>query len=197
MIVVDIEATGLDPFRHSIISIGALDFNDPENQFYGECRMWDGSAIDQESLGVIGLSEAEVSDPNKKSLEELIKDFIAWMKAIDERTLAGGNPSFDRDFLSESAKRYNIDWKFGYRLVDLHSLGFAHHLRRGLEPPKKEGRTHLSVDRILNYTGLPSEPKPHNGLVGAKMEAEAFSRLIYGKSLLKEYAHFPVSDYLK
>lgn len=196
MIVVDVETSGLDPLKHSIISVGALDFCDPGNQFYEECRIWDGAAIDKESLKINGFGEEAVRDANKKSLEELIKDFILWLKPIQERTLAGGNPSFDRDFLTESAKKYNIDWKFGYRLVDLHSISFAHHLRRGLEPPKKEGRTHLSVDRILKYTGLPDEPKPHHALVGAKMEAEAFSRLIYGKSLLKEYENFPVSDYL-
>jgi len=39
MIVADIEATGLDPRKHSILSIGAVDFEHPERQFYGECRI--------------------------------------------------------------------------------------------------------------------------------------------------------------
>ena len=42
MIVLDTESTGLNPLTDSILSIGAIDLNDPTNQFYDECRIWDG-----------------------------------------------------------------------------------------------------------------------------------------------------------
>lgn len=45
-------------------------------------------------------------------------------------------------------------------------------------------------------SGLPNEPIPHNALTGAKMEAEAFSRFIYGKSFFKEFENYPVPHYL-
>jgi hypothetical protein len=44
---------------------------------------------------------------------------------------------------------------------------------------------------------LPPEPYPHNGLRGAKIEAEALSRLIYGKNLLEEYKEFKIPQYLE
>lgn len=196
MIVVDIETTGLDPRKHSIASIGALDFGNPENQFYEECRIWEGADVAADALRVNGFTEAQVKDPKKQSLEAMMQKFVAWTKSVGYLTFAGGNVFFDRDFLHATAQRYTLDWIFSYRIIDLHSLAYAHHLSRGILPPSKDSRTDLSVDKILVYTGLPAEPKPHIGIVGAKMEAEAFSRLIYGKSLLKEYAHFPVPDYL-
>ena len=39
MIVLDIETTGTDPRFHSIASIGAVDFDEPERgEFYEECH---------------------------------------------------------------------------------------------------------------------------------------------------------------
>ena len=44
----------------------------------------------------------------------------------------------------------------------------------------------------MRYVGLPEEPKPHKGINGAKFEAEAMSRLIYGRGLLKEFDCFEI-----
>jgi len=52
----------------------------------------------------------------------------------------------------------------------------------------------MNLDKILNYVGLPDEPRPHNGLCGAKLEAEAFSRLVNDKSLLEEYGKYSIPD---
>lgn len=38
----------------------------------------------------------------------------------------------------------------------------------GEKPPIKDGTSDLNLDRILNYVDLPSEPRPHNALIGAK-----------------------------
>ncbi len=195
MIVVDVETTGLDPRRHSIVSIGAVDFSNPENQFYQECKIWEGAEISKKALEINGFSEEEIKNSDKKNLKDTIKDFLEWAGNIDERTLAGENPSFDRDFLKASCERYNIDWPLSYRTVDLHSLCYAHYLKRGLSPPEKD-KNNLNTDAILKYVGLPSQPKPHHALTGAKMEAEAFSRLMYGKNLLNEFKKYPIPDYL-
>jgi DNA polymerase III epsilon subunit-like protein len=196
MIVVDIETTGLDPRKHSIVSIGALDFTSPLNQFYQECRIFKGAEVMEEALQINGFSKEEIKDPDKKSLKETIEDFFVWVKKIKERTIAGSNPSFDRDFLMVSAERFNLPWFLGHRTIDLHALGYSHFLQRGLTPPVKEGRTDLNTDGVLSYVGLPEEPKPHHALTGTKMEAEAFSRLIYGRSLLSEFKNYPLPDYL-
>lgn len=196
MIVLDIETTGIDSERNSIVSIGALDFEHPYNQFYRECNVWDGAEINDEALLINGFTREDISNYLKPSLEIILNDFIFWMKNIEDQTFAGENPSFDRDFIINSAKRYGIKIG-GHRTLDLHSISYSNHLKRNIEIPLKNNRTDLNLDKTLIYGGLPEEPKPHNALIGAKMEAEAFSRLIYGKNLLPEYAKFKIPDYLK
>ncbi len=132
---------------------------------------------------------------NKKSSEEIIKELIEWLKGIEDITIIGMNPSFDRNFLDATIKRYNINFNFNYRTIDLHSICFIHLLKRGISKLKNNS-SNLSNDDILNYSGLQSEPKPHNALTGAKYEAEAFSRLVFGKKLLKEFEHYEIPEYL-
>lgn len=188
MIVVDVETTGTDPARHAIVSIGAVDFGRPDRQFYRECRVFDGAQVEAEALAVNGFTLEQVTDPAKATLEETIGHFIAWCRDAENRTLGGHNTAFDRDFLQASADRYNLAWHFGNRVLDLHSVGWMHMASSGVTIPLRGGRSSLSCDAILQYAGLPAEPKPHNGLVGAKMEAEAFSRLVHGRSLFPEFA---------
>lgn len=192
MIIVDIEASGLDPKKHSILSIGAVEFEHPERQFYGECQIWEGSTIMPDALEVNGFTEDECRDPNKHSLEELMNNFLHWIEQCDEKTLAGQNPSFDRDFINDSFSRSHIGWHFAYRTLDLQSMAYMDMIKKDITPPRKNDRTNLSSDAIFSYVGIPSEPKPHHGLNGAKYEAEAFSRLLHGKNLLPEFADYPI-----
>lgn len=206
MIVLDVETTGLYPDKNSIVSIGAVDFSNPLNQFYGECMMWNGAEIDPVALEINGFTLEQITDPNKLYLGELMENFILWRSNIKDRTFSGHNAWFDRDFLIDSAERcslhpytgkgYSLEKGFGKRYVDLHSQTYTHILSRGLEPPLKNGRTNINSDAAFSYVGIPKEPKPHNALTGAKMEAEAFSRLIYGKNLLKEFSQYAIPDYL-
>ncbi|MBI5803813.1 3'-5' exonuclease [Candidatus Pacearchaeota archaeon] len=198
MIVVDVETTGLSPWKNSIVSIGAVEFENPKNRFYAECNVWEGAEINQEALNVNGFEEYEIiNNPDKLSTKETIQKFIFWTEKIKDKTLAGQNPFFDRDFLSASAKRFEIEWTLGRRIVDLHSLCYAHHLKIGKGVPLVGDKTDLNNDKILEYVGLPSEPKPHKALTGALMECEAFSRLIYGKNLIEEFSKYEVPEFLR
>lgn len=193
MLVIDAEFTGLDPRAHSIVSIGAVDFNDPERQFYGECRIWDGAHIMPEALAVNGFTEEQVRDPKKQSLEELAQSFHRWIEQSDDRTLAGQNVALDRDFLNESFRRAGLEFRFAHRNVDSHSVAYAYFAKKGMPLPKKDDyQSALSLDKILTILGLPPEPKPHIALNGAKLEAEAFSRLMFEKNLLPEFAQYPI-----
>lgn len=202
MIIVDIETTGTDFLKNSIVSIGAVDFFKPENQFYQECKIWEGAEISEEALKINGFTIEQITNPNKQSLEDAVKKFINWTENIDDKTFAGENPVFDYIFLRTSAQKYNLPWNLGRatgtgRSVDLHSLCYSNYLKRNLIPPLKDKKTDLNLNKTLKYVGLPEEPNPHNALTGAKIEAEAFSRLIYGRGLLKEFEKFKIPEYLK
>jgi DNA polymerase III epsilon subunit-like protein len=196
MIVLDVETTGVDFKKNSIVSIGALDFFNPLNQFYAECRVFEDAEITEQALAVNGFTREQVLFTNKYSLEEAVLKYLDWSSNIREKTLAGENPRFDRDFLNASSERYGLK-RIPFRTIDLHTLSYIDHLLKGVEIPLKEGVSDINLDSTLNYVGLPSEPVPHNALTGAKFEAEALSRIIYGKNLLDEFKKFEIPDYLR
>jgi len=187
MIVIDVEATGVDEIKHSILSIGALDFDNPENQFYEECRAFDGAHVMDEALVINGFAQEQVFDKSKQTDADLVRHFIEWTKTVKEHTFAGQNPSFDRDFIHRAADRYHLEWPFAFRSIDQHSVCYTHMVKRGIVPPVSHGRSDLNSDKIMQYVGIPAEPHPHNALNGAKVAAEALSRLLYDKKFLPEF----------
>jgi DNA polymerase III epsilon subunit-like protein len=192
MIVIDIEGSGTEYDKHSIVSIGAIDFSNPNRQFYDECRIWDGAHIMDEALEVNGFSEAEITDPQKKSEAEIVRAFLAWSHEVDDRTLAGQNVSFDRDFVKAAAHRAGLDWDLAHRTIDTHTLCWMHMVKRGLSVPIEKHRSALDLDAVLRYCGIPDEPTPHNALTGAMSHAEVISRLLYDKKLLPEFTQYEI-----
>ena len=100
-----------------------------------------------------------------------------------------------RAFLEETAHRYHVNWPLAHRTIDVHSIAYYHIKKRGIEPPQKNSHSALNLDRILKYVGLSARAKKHNALEDAKLEAEALSRLLYGKNLLTEYSSLSVPNY--
>jgi DNA polymerase III epsilon subunit-like protein len=193
MIALDIESSGLDPEQNSILSIGALDTDEPTNQFYDECRAWEGAQLSEEALGICGFSKEESVDSNKKSEAELIKAFVAWvMDRPSNRTIVGQNSSFDRDFAQAACRRAEIQFPFAHRTLDTHSLVWLHMVLRGKEPPMINGHSGIDLTFALEYCGLPPEEKPHNALNGAFAHAEVFSRIAYTKKTLPQYESFEI-----
>jgi DNA polymerase III epsilon subunit-like protein len=193
MLVVDVEASGVEPWKHSIVSVGALDLANPTNRFYEECRVWDGAHIMDEAMAVNGFTKAQVTDPAKQSEGDLIHAFLHWSDGLEERTLAGQNVSFDRDFLKHAAERAgHTDWPFAFRTIDTHTLAYMHMIEHGLQPPVLNKRSALNLDAVLNYCGIPEEPRPHNALTGALSHAEVIARLLYSRKLLPEFSQYEV-----
>lgn len=195
MIVLDIEASGLHPEKHSIVSIGALEFERPDNRFYGECRVWDGAHIQDEALAVNGFSHEEVTSADKQTEADLVVAFLEWTMMISERTIVGQNPAvLDRPMVEAAAHRAGREVRLAHRTLDLHSVCFTHMILHGVQPPIDPAKSHsaLNLTEILKYVGIPKEPEPHNALTGALVAAEAVSRLLYRKPLLHDYREYPV-----
>jgi DNA polymerase III epsilon subunit-like protein len=192
MLVVDVEGSGTEPEKHSIVSIGALDLEHPENRFYGECRVWDGAHIMDEALAVNGFTMDEVMSPKKQPESELIIAFLEWSQHLGDRTLAGQNVSYDRTMLKAAAERASLSWDLAYRTIDTHTLCYMHMVKRGITPPldSQHRRSALNLDAVLRYCGIPDEPKPHNALTGAISHAEVIARLLYDTKLLPEFASY-------
>lgn len=194
MLVLDIEGSGVNYEKNSIVSLGALDLDNPTNRFYAECRVWDGAHIEEEALAVNGFTREEILDPNKMTEAELMRNFIGWAQELKNRTFAGQNVSYDRDMAKAAAHRAHLDWNFAHRTIDVHTLGWMHMVKRGLVPPLDEvhHRSALNLDALLIYCGIPEEPQPHNALTGALCHAEVISRLLHNKKLLPEFTQFEI-----
>ncbi|HYD93575.1 MAG TPA: 3'-5' exonuclease [Candidatus Paceibacterota bacterium] len=193
MIVLDVESSGTNPDQHSILSIGALDLDEPTNQFYDECRIWGGAKIEKEACEINGFSEEDAKDSEKKTEAELIAAFFAW--ATDrpkDRTLAAQNVAFDRAFLEAAARRAHIECPFAHRTLDLHSLTWLHMTLHGKEVPQIRNHSAINSKTVLEYCGLPEETHPHNALTGALWHAEVIARMAYNKNVIPDFSSFPI-----
>jgi len=141
------------------------------------------------ALEVNGFTQAEITDESKQTEADIVKKFIDWSESFADRTLAGQNISFDRDFMRAGAQRAGLNWNFAYRTIDTHSLCWMHIVKKGNKPPVdvEHKRSNLDLNAVLRYCGVPSEPDPHNALTGALCHAEVTSRLLYDKKLLPEF----------
>ena len=147
-----------------------------------------------DSLAISGFTEAEDRNPNKVTEGELVRQFLEWSQHMGDRTLAGQNVSFDRDYVKAACEREGIAWDLAHRTIDTHTLCYMHMVKRGLTPPidPEHRRSALNLDAVLNYCGIENEPEPHNALTGALSHAEVISRLLYGKNLLPEFKQYEI-----
>lgn len=202
MIVLDVETSDTDPRRNSILSIGALDFSNPKNQFYMECRIMKNTPIDPIALKFNGFTKEEITGNKKKPPQYILKEFMKWTKGIEDLTLAGHNVCWDTQFLRSAFERCKLKsifsmYAYRQRYVDTHTLVLTDYMRRRIKPPLENNHSGISFNEVLKYSGLPERPIPHSGLTDTKITAEVISRLLYGKNLLKEYNKFKIPTYLK
>lgn len=197
IITIDIETSGIDPEENSILSIGAVIYENPTKQYYGECRARTGSNINDRALEINGFSKEELIDDSKMSEEELVRQFFDWWNKIGgPKTIAGQNIHFDWSFLKFATRRYGIKDSLGYRILDQHSIAFSHLIKNKKEIPAEDNSHKVVSDFIMDYVGIPPEPKPHKALNGAIWETEALGRLMEGRNTLEQFKDYPIPNYL-
>jgi DNA polymerase III epsilon subunit-like protein len=196
MIVVDIETSGLD-FEHlGIWQIGAIELENPANSFLEEARIDDNDVINPNSLKIIGKTEEELRDKTKRSQKELLSDFFEWAKKIEIKDCICQNPQFDWSLLYMKAMKYRLDFPFIHRAYDLHSIAQLKHFQLKGKFLIKKNITDMGLSKILIFVGMLDTRKEHNALEDAKLTAECFSRIVYGKNLIDAYKDFTIPPYL-
>lgn len=211
MIVLDIETSGKYTIRYGIWQIGAVDM-ETEEEFLEESRI-DDDEVSEEALRVTGKTERELRDKKKLSQKEMIKHFIAWVKNKNERLIAGHNIWWDVMFLQNKCIEYELidelDEAIGHRVIDTHSLAQFIYKKKNGKFKTENGKSSMNLSIILEMCGmkderiqlkkgeLVKEGKPHNALEDAKLTAECFSRLVYGKNLFSEYSKFSIPEVLR
>ena len=212
MIVLDIETSGGNPIEHGIWQIGAVDLNTME-EFLEEGRIDDEDKISEEALMIIGKTEEELRDKNKQSQKELLKNFFKWLEERKMKNLLCHLPEFDQGFLRKKMLKYFKEdpfWPDFHRAFDLHTIAQVKFFElNGKFLTKEDNNSDMGLGNILKLCGIEDERKrlengkiskegkPHNALEDAKLEAECFSRLMFGKNLFPEFDKFEIPEELK
>lgn len=214
MIVLDIESSGLNTQKCGIWQIGALELENPKNNFLEESRIEDDEEITEEALKITEKTEKELRDLNKQTQKELILNFLEWAKTCKSRIIIGQNIGIDLSFIQNKCLRYNIMDKFresiGYRSFDTHTIAqLKYKEKNGKFLLRDGGRSDMNLPKILKFCGLKDsrrimkkgeiikEGTPHNALEDAKLTAECFSRLMYRKNLFPEYSEYKIPKVLR
>jgi DNA polymerase III epsilon subunit-like protein len=197
MIVVDIETSGLDFEKSGIWQIGAIELENPDNSFLEEARIDETDSINPDSLKIIGKTEEELRDKNKQSQKELLQNFFDWALQIQVKDCICQNPQFDWSFLCIKAMKYKLDFPFIHRAYDLHSIAQLKYFQLKKRFLLKKNITDMGLSKILIFIGMQDTRKEHNALEDAKLTAECFSRIVYGKNLIDLYNRFDIPPYLK
>lgn len=207
MIVVDIECSGLDFVKNGIWQIAAIDMKSGK-QFISEGRIDDEDEIlmsaDPKSiyptksvLDVVGKTMDQLKDRKKQPQKELIQEFFKWLENSDEKSFICQNPQFDWGFLTVKARKYGIKIPFHFRSFDIHSIAQAKYFQLKGRFLMDGDHSGMNLTKVLKFCGMKDERKKHNALDDAKLTAECFSRLIYGKPMFKEFEKSKVPECLK
>lgn len=208
-IVVDIETSGLDLVKSGIWQIGAVDLNTME-EFLEEARIDEEDLIEEGALKVTGKTEEELRDKNKQSQKELIKKFMNWVGPRKMKNFVCHHPHWDIGWIIVRLKKYCLDSKFDHKSFDTHTIAQVKFFElNGKFLTKENNNSNMSLRNVLKLCGIQDtrremrkeeifiEGKPHNALEDAKLTAECFSRLVFGKNLFEEYAKFKIPQELR
>lgn len=175
----DVETTGLDPRRNSIVQLsGILEIDGKvASEFNFTVAPCDGDPITEEALAVIGKTKDEILSypPAGDIHRQLIQIFSSHIDKFDRRDKfypAGYNIRFDLDFLSEFFRRCN-DVYFGswcnWRAIDV--MQFAHWL-------SYTGQIDLEnykLETICKHYGI--EIKAHDAMSDIQATRELLKRI--------------------
>ena len=126
MIVIDLEMSGLDEVRCGIIEIGAVELENPKNQFFQNARIdEDEELVNTEGASrtvteVTGQTEEDMRDKTRQSQKELLSNFFEWIENIEEKIFVCQN-YMDISFLAKKAKKHGLEF-LHFKFMDLHTI---------------------------------------------------------------------------
>ncbi|UCD20887.1 MAG: 3'-5' exonuclease [archaeon] len=207
MICVDIETSGTGYNRAGILEIGAVDLENPKNIFREKARLSDEDGIFNKTnlvdprkvTEILGMTEEEMRDPKKQSEKEMLEHFAEWIKTVRIKNFVCQNPQFDYSFFWAKFEKYGLEVPFYHRCMDIDTMALMKYFEVHGKFLTNKDYTDMGLRHILEFVGMSEYPKrkTHNALEDAKLEAECFSRLMYGKNLFEEFNKFQIPDYLK
>lgn len=163
-VVVDVETTGLNPFEHSMIEIGMIDWEG--RVFEAVFRPRVGASVDMESLQVSGTTLDEL-ETRPLSHSEAVREAALFLGRASW-VIAGQNVHFDLGFLRHAFEGLppHMRPRLSSRTLDIHSIAMAIF-----------GRS-LNSGEIQAMTGIEQESDCHRAIGGAEWEFAALRSLL-------------------
>ena len=181
LLFIDTETGGLDPEKHSLLSLALVIWEDMEIIDSKEILINDGilSATDEAlSINRIDLEKHKKSAlPPSQAIEGILSFISEHFPRQEKITLAGHNVHFDVAFLRVFFTRNNRDFGkfFSHRIIDTSSI--LHYLYLAGRIKQKA----VSSDEAFDLFGIKVEGR-HTAIGDAVATAELFTKLL---SLIK------------
>ncbi|HRD55944.1 MAG TPA: 3'-5' exonuclease [Parachlamydiaceae bacterium] len=175
-IFLDIETTGLDPFKHHAIDVAIAIMDIATKEIKGSYQSLIKLSkenlflADPESLKINGYTFEEISQG--KDLKTVHAEIVQFLESFGikrkEAVFICQNPGFDRGFFSQLVDVYTqekLNWP--YHWLDLASMYFAR-LHKKCRDEKKPFPNRLSFSKndIAKEYGLKEEEMPHKAVNG-------------------------------
>lgn len=165
---VDLETSGLKPWEHEIIEIGAV-------------RV-DGRTLEIKSQMSVKVKPKGPVDPKAAIVNgytpEKWKDAIALdhglkllFPLIENARWAGSNPSFDRQFVQQGCKKTNLEFPrlSSFRMIDTNAM-IEPWIFHGIIP-------NAGLDELIKLFGLPPRGE-HSAISDALLVLEVYRRIV-------------------
>lgn len=202
MIVVDLEMSGTDPEKCGIIEIGAVEFENPENTFSQEAKLekeeiiYNDPTCQKTVLEVLGKTEEGLRDSKKQTQKELLINFFKWISKTENKIFVCQN-YLDILFIRKKCIKYKLNVP-NARFIDISSVAQTKYYSLNKKPlSNTEGLNDMGLKNISEFCGMVDERENHTALEDAKFETELVSRLLNGRSIIKDFSRFPIPKYLK
>lgn len=159
---VDVETTGLSPFKNEIIDFAVIFENGTE--FHFKVKPERPQDIHPRAQTVNGYNDADWA-------HALDQDVAAHQisELLEGHTIVAHNAKFDYGFVEETLKRHGLPVTFSYHTVD--TVGIA------LIKCRKDGLKSLSLKNVCEFLGVTPEPEIHAALNGARCVKQVFEKL--------------------
>lgn len=172
IIVVDLEASGCNYDKHSIIQIGAvrlsktLEIEDEFNKYIIPYKEeWNKEAEQIHHITQIYLAE------NGMFLNIVLKNFVEWIGEPKEYYIAQWSCGWDFNMILKAFQHLGWDNPFPYRNIDIASIVRFNLFTKGFSPGK-------SLYKCANILGIDTKKyKPHDGLDDARLTVEVLQKV--------------------
>lgn len=106
-VAIDLEMTGLDAKRDSILEVGAIRVKDGDIEAVYQALIHPHIELPQEVVGLTGITNGMV-DRQGREMDDVFPEIMAF---CGESVLLGHNVIFDYGFLKQAAKNRNIEFE--------------------------------------------------------------------------------------